>query len=413
MATTPVTHHDINQGVDLTFNEKRVAFLRRKQQPQTALQRQKPFYYLLLFVAILCECFDAILTFSGIIHFASTKINENAYFIFWIIGAAVVLLGFFKHKTIDVFHAQRLDDEYVPKSTYAFMLFFALISAVATYNVTTPALEYLAKPPILLNVDSVSLRFDSLMAADLLVMAKSDSATGVISKEIKRTASYRGKLDSASRKAFQAVSTIRATGLEKETSLKVARSAEKEAAIKMVQSKNDAEIQKHKDWCASFGSFLGWLFIALEFLLYPSTWYCKDHEKKEVIEADTKQKAAQGNAQPSTNTNASNPNPLPTNTTTNSAKVTKVKGRRSSTFAPKVAQKTPMQFPQGAPATCEVEPLEGIVIPPQGNGVHRVTIKVKGVVVEKTKGELNTLKRAPGMSEKRRNEIQELINKLP
>ena len=288
MATT---HHDINHEVDLTFNEKRVAFLRRKQQPQTALQRQKPFYYLLLFVAILCECFDAILTFSGIIHFASTKLNENAYFIFWFIGVAVVLLGFFKHKTMDVFHAQRLDDEYVPKSTYAFMFFFALVSAAATYNVTTPALEYLTKAPVLASVDSVSLRYDSLLAADMVILAKVDSTNGIISKEIKRTASHRGKLDSASRKAFQAVSTVRAVGLEKQSALLVARNAEKETAIKMIISKNDATIQNHKDWCASFGSFLAWIFIAFEVLLYPAKWYCKDHEKKEVIEADTKLKA--------------------------------------------------------------------------------------------------------------------------
>jgi len=290
MATT---HHDINQGVDLTFNEKRVAFLRRKQQPQTALQRQKPFYYLLLFVAILCECFDAILTFSGIIHFASTKINENAYFIFWIIGAAVVLLGFFKHKTIDVFHAQRLDDEYVPKSTYTFMLFFALISAVATYNVTTPALEYLAKPPVLLNVDSVSLRFDSLMAADMVVIAKEIETHGTTAKAIHKASSWNGKLDMNSQTKYENALSNKNQAATKKTDVALARNAEKEAAIKMVQSKNDATIQKHKDWCASFGSFLGWLFIALEFLLYPSTWYCKDHEKKEVIEADEKQKAKQ------------------------------------------------------------------------------------------------------------------------
>ncbi len=412
MATT---HHDINTEVDLTFNEKRVAFLRRKQQPQTALQRQKPFYYLLLFVAILCECLDGILTFSGIIHFASTKLNENAYFVFWLIGVAVVLLGFFKHKTMDVFHAQRLDDEYVPKSTYAFMLFFALISAAATYNVTTPALEYLTKTPVLASVDSVALRYDSLLAADMVVVAKEIETHGTTAKAIHKASSWNGKLDMNSQTKYENALSNKNQATAKKTDIVLARNAEKEAAIKIVIAKNDTTIQNHKDWCASFGSFLAWIFIAFEVLLYPAKWYCKDHEKKEVIEADTKVKAllAQGQSvSPSTNSQntQTSTNPLPT---TNNSKATKLKGRRSSTFAQKVTQKTPMQFPQGEPATCEVEPLEGVVIPPQGNGVHRVTIKVKGVVVEKTKGQLNTLKRAPGMSEKRRNEIQELINKLP
>lgn len=408
MATT---HHDINHEVDLTFNEKRVAFLRRKQQPQTALQRQKPFYYLLLFVAILCECFDAILTFSGIIHFASTKLNENAYFIFWFIGVAVVLLGFFKHKTMDVFHAQRLDDEYVPKSTYAFMMFFALVSAAATYNVTTPALEYLTKAPVLASVDSVSLRFDSLIAADMVILAKADSANSIISKEIKRTASYRGKLDSASRKAFQAVSTVRAVGLEKQSALLVARNAEKEAAIKMVIAKNDTAIQNHKDWCASFGSFLAWIFIAFEVLLYPAKWYCKDHEKKEVIEADAKVKAltAQGQSvSPSTNSQntqtSTNAAPLPTK---------KVKGKRVNVFnSPNLAPT--MQFKQGESTTSNLEPKEGDILPPQGKGVHRVWLDVGGKRVARTKGELGTLKAAQGNQESERAKyLQSLIDKLP
>lgn len=401
------THHDINNQVDLTFNEKRVAFLRRKQQPQTALQRQKPFYFLLLFVAILCECLDAILTFSGIIHFASTKLNENAYFIFWFIGVAVVLLGFFKHKTMDVFHAQRLDDEFVPKSTYAFMLFFALVSAVATYNVTAPALEYLTKTPALASVDSVSLRFDSLLAADMVIMTKADSANSVISYQIKKTASYKGKLDSASRKAFQAVSAVRATGLEKQSSLLVARNAEKEAAINLIVAKNDAEIQKHKDWCVSFGSFLAWLFIGFEVLLYPAKWYCKDHEKKEVIEADTKVKALEAKGQSVKGADVH----TPTNTTPLPSK--NVKGKREKVFnSPNLAPS--MQFKQGESTTNSLEPKEGDILPPNGKGVARVWIMVNGVLDARTKGQLGTLKAAQGNKESERAKyIQELINKLP
>jgi hypothetical protein len=295
----------------------------------------------------------------------------------------VVLLGFFKHKTIDVFHAQRLDDEFVPKSTYAFLVFFALISAVATYNVTTPALEYLAKAPVLLNVDSVSLRFDSLMAADMVVMAKSDSATSVISKEIKRTASYKGKLDSASRKAFQAVSTIRAKGLQNEASLTVARAAEKEFEIKKTIAENDKIIQKHKDWCASFGSFLGWLFIALEFALYPSTWYCKDYEKKEVIEADKKKEAKEAEQAFNQNIKVED-------------KEVKEKDKGEVTEKTKVVdnqEKTTIGFVHN-------EGKEGDIVKGEGKVRDRVLVMVNGALVAKTKGELNTLIRGQSTSER-------------
>lgn len=404
MATT---HHDINESVDLTFNEKRVAFLRRKQQPQTALQRQKPFYYLLLFVAILCECFDAILTFSGIIHFASTKLNENAYFIFWVIGVSVVLIGFFKHKTMDVFHAQRLDDEYVPKSTYAFMLFFALVSAAATYNVTTPALEYLTKTPVLASVDSVGLRYDSLLAADLVVIAKEIETHGTTAKAIHKASSWNGKLDMNSQTKYENALSNKNQAAVKKTDIVLARNAEKEAAIKMVITKNDATIQNHKDWCASFGSFLAWIFIAFEVLLYPAKWYCKDHEKKEVIEADTKVKALEAKGQSVKDTDIHTPantQPLP-------SKV--VKGKRAKVFNSSNIVPT-MQFKQGESTTSNLEPKEGDILPPQGKGVARVWIMVNGVLDARTKGQLGTLKAAQGNNESERAKyIQELINKLP
>jgi hypothetical protein len=404
MATT---HHDINAEVDLTFNEKRVAFLRRKQQPQTALQRQKPFYFLLLFVAILCECLDAILTFSGIIHFASTKLNENAYFIFWLIGLAVVLLGFFKHKTMDVFHAQRLDDEFVPKSTYAFMLFFALVSAAATYNVTAPALEYLTKTPALASVDSVSLRFDSLLAADMVIIAKEIETHSSTAKAIHKASSWQGKLDMNSQTKYENALGNKNQATAKKTDIVLARNAEKEAAINLVVAKNDAEIQKHKDWCVSFGSFLAWLFIGFEVLLYPAKWYCKDHEKKEVIEADTKVKALATKGQSVKGADIH----TPTNTTPLPSK--NVKGKREKVFnSPNIAPS--MQFKQGESTTNSIEPKEGDILPPNGKGVARVWIMVNGVLDARTKGQLGTLKAAQGNKESERAKyIQELINKLP
>ena len=218
------------------------------------MERQKAFYYLLLVVAVLCEVFDAVLTFSGIIHFAATKLSENAYFMFWLIGAAVVLLGIFKHKTMDIFHAQRIDNGHVPKATYIFMVVFFLISAGATYNVTPAALEYLTKTPSLLSVDSVALRFDSLLAANMVVIAKEIETHGSTAKAIHKASSWNGKLNMNSQTKYENALGNKNEATAKKTAVVLARGAEKEVAINLVVAKNDATIQKNKDWCVSFGT---------------------------------------------------------------------------------------------------------------------------------------------------------------
>jgi len=409
MATT---HHDINEAVSLEFDAKRIEKLRRKQQPKTELERTRPFYNFAFGWAFGCEVIDFIASFTGILHFSNSYISKEAFWLLFFIGGLVTYIGYKKHQTLDTYHAQRLDDGHVPNVTYVFLAIFFLVSAAATYNITTPAVEFIAPKPILLDVDSVGIRHDSLLAADLLVMAKSDSLTGAISKEIKRTASYRGKLDSASRKAFQAVSTVRANGLEKKSSLQIARNAQKEAAINKASLQNENTIKNHKDWCAKLGFYIALLLIAFEITLLPSKKYAKDFEKKEVIEADKKKaiaKASQGQSvSPSTNSQNTQ---TPTNAATLPTK--KVKGKRVNVFnSPNLAPT--IQFKQGESTTWNLEPKEGDILPPQGKGVHRAFIEVNGKLDARTKGQLRTLKSAQGNDESDRAKyIQSLIDKLP
>ncbi len=409
MATT---HHDINHEVDLTFNEKRVESLRAKQQAKTKIDRQRPFFYTLLVVAFLCEALDGVLTFSGIIHFASTHLSDNGFLIFGLIGVAVVALSVMKHLTMDVFHAQRLDDNFVPISTYILMSVFFLVSALATYNVTPAALDYMTEKPVLLNVDSIGLRYDSLLAADLVLIAKEIDTHKETARAIHKASSWNGKLDMNSQTKYENALSSKNTATVKKTDISLARKSEKETAIKTAQSKNEATIKKHSDWCYSFGGWLALGLVIVELCLYPSKWFCETYKRLEVIEADKKKEkalAAQGQSlQPTTqSTNAQ--------TTTNASSLPqkKAKGKRSNVFGnPNLAPT--MQFPQGQPSTNSAEPKEGDILPPQGKGVHRVLIEVNGKLDARTRGELRTLKAAQGNPESERAKfIQTLIDKLP
>jgi len=398
------THHDINNAVLLEFNEKRIEKLKAKQQPKTKIDRQRSFYYLLLVVAILCELVDCILTFSGIIHFSANRLSDNGFWLFGLIGLCVVVLSVFKHKTMDIFHAQRLDDGHVPKSTYAFMFVFFLVSAAATYNVTPAALEYLTKTPPLSSVDSVSLRFDSLLAADMVVIAKEIETHGTTAKAIHKASNWKGKLDLNSQTKYENALTNKNEATAKKTAVVLARNAEKEAAINLVTAKNEATIQEHKDWCVSFGFWLSIAFVLVELMLYPARWFCENYERLEVIEAKAKENAKGQSVKGSDIHTPTNTPPLPSKN---------AKGKREKVFSSPNLAPT-MQFKQGEPLTNSNEPKEGDILPPVGRGVHRALIEVNGKLDARTKGQLRTLKAAQGNDTSERSIfIQKLIDTLP
>jgi hypothetical protein len=377
------THHDINQAVLLEYNQKRIDKLERKQQPKTQIDRQRSFYYLLLVVAVVCELVDCILTFSGIIHFSSERLSDKGFILFGVIGFAVVLLSVFKHKTMDIFHAQRLDDEFVPKSTYAFMLAFFVISAAATYNVTPAALEYLTKTPALASVDSVSLRFDSLLAADMVVIAKEIETHSTTAKAIHKASNWKGKLDLNSQTKYENALGNKNEATARKTAIVLARNAEKETAINFVQSKNDAIIKKHKDWCVNFGFWLSIAFVLVEFILYPAKWFCENYERLEVIEA--KKKKAAKEAEQAFNQNIKVED-----------KEVKEKDKVEVPEKTKVVdnqEKTTIGFVHN-------EGKEGDIVKGEGKVRDRVLVMVNGALVAKTKGELNTLIRGQSTSER-------------
>lgn len=403
------THHDINEAVSLAFDEKRIEKLRRKQQPKTEIERTKPIYDFFMKLAKTCECMDAIAMFAGVIHFSSTHLNKDAFWLLIFVAGFIVWLSYKKHEALELFHAQRLDDGHIPRITYIFLAGLLVVSMAATYNVTTPAVEFFAPKPTLISIDSVSNRHDSLLAADLLVIAKEVQTHDTTANAIFSARSWLNKLDRKSGESFAAALNDKSKAESKKTDLKIARNALKESEINKAKDKNEAIIKGHLAWCAKIGGFIALVLIILEIALFPSTWYCSNYEKKEVIEADKKKAIAKGQSV-SPSTNSQN-----TQTSTNAAALPQksTKGKRQKVFnSPNLAPT--MQIKQGKPTTSNIEPKEGDILPPQGKGVHRVLIEVNGKLDARTRGELRTLKAAQGNPESDRAKfIQSLIDKLP
>lgn len=394
------THHDLNDAVSLEFNQKRIERLKRKQKAKTNIERQRPFYVLILATAVLCELVDITLTFSGIVHFAATKLSDNGFILSVLAAVFVVLLGLFKHKTTDTYHAQRLDDEHVPNSTYVFLFVFFGVSTLATYNVTPAALEYLTKTPPLSSVDSVSNHYDTLLAADLVV----------ISKEIEAMDSTKASLGNLSRTGRSAFFIGKTGGQTKITAVTLARKEQKEAAIKAVLAKNEAIIRGHKDWCVSFGFFLSFGFVLVELLYFPAKWFCANYERSEVVEANKKLEAiAKQNETPLLSpsdllknvTQPIDPNAQPI---ANPIDPLMVKAN-----IPSIQIVTNASNQQGNPKA----QVEGDVIKGEGRKADRVIVKlIDGEFRAMTIGQLNTLISAQSPGSSRVAHLESLKNLL-
>lgn len=286
-----ITHHDINQAVSLEFDKKRIEKLKRKHQPKTRIERQKPLFYFLVATAVICELVDITFTFSGIIHFASTQLSQNGFFVSVLIAIVVVLLGLGKHKIMDIFHHQRLDDGDISKSVYVAIFALFAISSLATYNVTPAALAYLTKEPALVDLDSISNHYDTLLAADLVVISKEVNLHDTTANSIFTAAEWQGRIDRKSRKSYETALDNKSTAQSKLTAVTLARTNEKQAALVAAQAKNEKIKETHLTWCNDFGFWLSIFFVLIELLYFPAKWFCENYERAEVLEAKAKMEA--------------------------------------------------------------------------------------------------------------------------
>ena len=401
MEQAQITHHDINNDVLLKINEKRINRLERKQQPKTLVERQRPFYLLLLATAVICEIVDCTLTFSGIIHFATTYLNDNGFLISAIIGSCVIILSLFKHKTMDVYHAQRLDDEHIPNSTYLFIFIFFVVSAGATYNVTPAALQYLTKSSALHSLDSVSVKFDSLLASDLVVISKEIATADTAASNFYTSRVYKGKLRSNDSDSYSSALASVTAAQGKITAVTLARNNEKELALSTVQKKNDAIIQAHKDWCIEFGFWLAVGLFLVEMLYFPAKWFCENYERAEVTEAKEKKARIEKQAQAQTDLLA--------------------QGQRLQKEAKEIEERAKVEVKEKVKDTINKEPTtitfgnhapkEGDIEKGEGRKRDRVMVEVAGELRAYTLGQINTLI-AGQTTTQRITHLENLKNKL-
>jgi len=395
-----MTNHEINAVVSLSFNKKRIEQLKRKHLPKTKVERQRSFYLFLLITAILCEAVDISFTFAGIVHFANTKLSENGVFLSIIVAVSVIALGIFKHGIMNTFHAQRLDDEYIPASTYVFIFIFFSISVIATYNVTPSALEFLTRPEKKESVDSVSAKYDNLLKEALAVINLEIKSHDTTANKIFSAASFRGKLSRDSRISFEDALGNKKEAQSKITSVTFSSKIKKELAVKALEDKNEAIIKKHKDWCVSFGFWLSWFFVLIEFLYFPSKWFCENYEREEVADAKAKTDAVEKEKEKEKSIEEF------------SKTDTKIKEFEKATEKAKVIENQYNSHIGFAKRTIQETPLEGDIVKGEGRQSDRILVMVNGNLRPMKVGDINTLIKGQSAGSKRVTHLETLKNKL-
>ena len=290
-----MNHHEINNLTKESINKKKHEAAKRKFAPKTKARRLKSTFYILTGVWIVAQVCSASLASTGIIHYASTRFNNNG---FAIVIFAVFILGcleFAFNRFNKDLHSQIHDDkEGVNPITCVLIAVFGVFYIGSTYWGTPYAVEYFAASPSYHDIEATTIKHDIKIKKDTLVCnsfiaSASSIADGFLQSHGKtdsKSGRWRIRSDFAKRHADK-VARVDSLSMKKDVvfaklvALKDADLKEKKAENKVMQS-------DHIAWCSTFGQNLSILsiFFVLAFLL--SFGWCQwferfEHEENESI----------------------------------------------------------------------------------------------------------------------------------
>lgn len=395
-------HLQINEMLENQIDVENIERLKEKYKPKTRIQRLKGVFILLTWFGIISQVLGSALASTGVMYYLSTKLSSNGFFI--AIGAAMCLVGLEigKHIVLKDYHSQRLDDKKVSNEMYFLIGCLLLVNSIFAYYGTPHAIEYFTEKPILVSLDSIAAKEDAVLAANIATIQSEIAKHDTTASKIFTSASWLQKLSSKDRPAYQTALNAKAQAEKMVTAVKLQAAANKADAIKEAEKESKRRMDDYLAWCMSFGTWLGFVSLVLDVVFFFAFWWCESYKRLKVKEFEAIKNLQANLSQSTTQSNS---------TSTPSKVQSKGRARHTINKAPSTTT-TPqrsMQFP--TPAVTSTLPQEGDIIEPQGKGVKRILVDIKGKgLVPKTRGELNTLIAAQG--EKLTQRKEDLINLL-
>ena len=282
-------HIQTNRKTQEQINRGMIERLSMQQRPKTKAERQKPVYYTMLLIGFFCQVVSFVLASSGVLFLLVENFNSSTGWVLIVLSVVLLLLiESFVFVMLRAYHAERLDDGKVNKSTFVLLLFSFSISTPLTYVGTPAAVSLFAANPVLIDLSEIDQTFESTIKADNAEFSEQIAAATKQADDIHNKNSYKGK---TSRKARATEQAYISQKLRLENALidKTAQTqGERKQALKQATIENDRRQAEHVAFCSSFGFWLAWVTVGAMLVLFGVKWYCESWKRLFVIEGRIK-----------------------------------------------------------------------------------------------------------------------------
>ena len=220
----------------------------------------------MLLIGFFCQIVSFVLASSGVLFLLVENFNSSTGWVLIVLSVVLLLLiESFVFVMLRAYHAERLDDGKVNKSTFVLLLFSFSISTPLTYVGTPAAVSLFAANPVLIDLSEIDQTFESTIKAD--------------------NAEFSEQIAAATKQAY----ISQKLRLENDLIDKTAQTqGERKQALKQATIENDRRQAEHVAFCSSFGFWLAWVTVGAMLVLFGVKWYCESWKRLFVIEGRIK-----------------------------------------------------------------------------------------------------------------------------
>ena len=282
-------HLTTNRLTQDTLDRQLLESLAHAQRPKTKAERQKPIYYALVLVSLFCQLVSFVLASCGVLFLLVTNFKSSTGWVLIVLAViALVIIEGFVFIMLKEFHAERLDDKKINKSTVLLLAVAFCFSTPLTYVGTPYAVSLFASGPKYIDLGKIGAKLSGVISADSLATSLQIKEAKNMALDVHDKNSYKGKTSRAARSTVKAY-TMQKLALEKKLIDNLAQGKKMlKEALYNAKVSNDIIKQKHGLFCASFGGWLALVTVGAMVVLFGVRWYCEGWKRLFVVEGNIK-----------------------------------------------------------------------------------------------------------------------------
>ena len=282
-------HLTTNRLTQDTLDRQLLESLAHAQRPKTKAERQKPIYYALVLVSLFCQLVSFVLASCGVLFLLVTNFKSSTGWVLIVLAViALVIIEGFVFIMLKEFHAERLDDKKINKSTILLLAVAFCFSTPLTYVGTPYAVSLFASSPKYIDLAQIEAKISGVISADSLASSLQIKEAKSTAASIHKNNSYRGITVSDARENEQAF-IAQKLALEQKLIDNLTEGKEVlKVALYNAKVSNDIIKQNHGLFCASFGGWLALVTVGAMVVLFGVRWYCEGWKRLYVVEGNIK-----------------------------------------------------------------------------------------------------------------------------